>query len=313
MANITVPDTEPPMLPTADSSDFKEGERQAQINEQERETVQDLLADLLALHGKLVESLSFEAVLADQRASPGKISTSSSAATKSPPKTSARTRSERSAFSPGAEERVDSRLSRSVRDTLSCSQEQQDAAFAADEEVLRYPLQPQLVALANRSMKAVKTWSRSKTRRMPSSPTAVRVIEERASRWILYPSSRFRLCWDALTLLILLQDMLLSPLHVFDGEDDQRGMQNSWIVVSAAFWSLDVVLSFFTAVYVDGRLVQDGVGIAKAYMMSWMPFDLCILVPEPRLETTSSPLFVALWVAPSEDTEEPAEMPNIPP
>ncbi|CAE7206845.1 KCNH6, partial [Symbiodinium microadriaticum] len=141
---------------------------------------------------------------------------------------------------------------------------------------LRFPLQPQLVALANRSMKAVKTNSKKGTCKVPSSPTAMPVIE-RKSRWTLYPTSRFRLCWDALTLLILCQDMLLSPLHVFDVDAEERSLQNSWILVSDAFWSLDVVLSFFTAVYVDGRLVQDRVGIAKAYMTSWMPFDLCML------------------------------------
>ncbi|CAE7947234.1 unnamed protein product, partial [Symbiodinium sp. KB8] len=66
-------------------------------------------------------------------------------------------------------------------------------------------------------------------------------------------------------------------VNVFDVDAEERSLQNSWILVSDAFWSLDVVLSFFTAVYVDGRLVQDRVGIAKAYMTSWMPFDLCML------------------------------------
>ncbi|CAE7482083.1 HCN1 [Symbiodinium sp. CCMP2592] len=129
-------------------------------------------------------------------------------------------------------------------------------------------------------MKAGNSGSRSQTMRIFSSPTAMPVFEERKSRWILYPSSRCRLCWDALTLIILLQDMLVSPLHVFDVDAVQRRMQNSWILASDAFWSLDMVLSFFTATYVDGVLVQDRVGIAKAYARSWLPFDLCILIPD---------------------------------
>merc|ERR1712019_197102 len=44
-----------------------------------------------------------------------------------------------------------------------------------------------------------------------------------------------------------------------------------------SFWTLDIVLSFLTGVYIDGRLSMHPDTIAWAYMKCWFPIDFILV------------------------------------
>jgi len=51
-----------------------------------------------------------------------------------------------------------------------------------------------------------------------------------------------------------------------------------WIIV--VYWTLDVVASFLTGVYINGKLDMRPQYIARHYSRTWLPFDLVLVLPE---------------------------------
>ncbi|CAE7575413.1 KCNH6 [Symbiodinium sp. CCMP2456] len=106
------------------------------------------------------------------------------------------------------------------------------------------------------------------------------MLSEDAQPWILRPSSKPRLVWDVLALVVIVYDLVTVPLQVFQLDaafhETKRGLQ----LFTTVFWLLDIPTNFLTAVYINGALQVDPYKIARAYSRSWLCFDILVLVPD---------------------------------
>ena len=92
----------------------------------------------------------------------------------------------------------------------------------------------------------------------------------------LHPSSGFRAVWNSLVSFLVLYDLLVIPLSVFD-VDKNIAMQ-AMDILMPIFWTVDFVLTFFTSYYQHGELITDLKRIAGHYAMNWMVYDLGLIV-----------------------------------
>lgn len=53
-------------------------------------------------------------------------------------------------------------------------------------------------------------------------------------------------------------------------------MINTWLRISTSFWLLDIVVSFFSAVYLNETLLYRLRDIAFHYLRSWFFFDVAM-------------------------------------
>lgn len=110
-------------------------------------------------------------------------------------------------------------------------------------------------------------------------PVAVQVA---GRRWVfhvaLHPQSVPRVIWDLCCMLLVLYDAVTVPLQVFDLPES-----SAWLVVAvvgAAFWTIDVLMSCITGVYIDGELKLSLPIIIKSYARSWLVPDIGLVVLE---------------------------------
>lgn len=105
----------------------------------------------------------------------------------------------------------------------------------------------------------------------------------RPEQFVLHPNSRLRLCWDILGLVLLVHDLILIPLQVFDvgtkglGDAYEKVMKNI-DYYSIFFWTLDVLVSFMTGYYTREGFVEirhSRIGIH--YFGTWFPLDISIV------------------------------------
>jgi len=97
---------------------------------------------------------------------------------------------------------------------------------------------------------------------------------------IMRPSSRPRIFWDILAMVVLLYDLITIPMQVFYFEALSETILSALQLLITLYWVLDIPASFRTAVYVNGTLLVRPRDIAKAYMRSWLAFDVMVLCPE---------------------------------
>ncbi|CAE8601093.1 unnamed protein product [Polarella glacialis] len=135
-----------------------------------------------------------------------------------------------------------------------------------------------MLALKCEQMVSEKVGKNENQRRREDSNTMVLSGDLNHSRWTLHPSSRGKLGWDILLLMFLCYDLVTVPLQAYDvgAPEFLRAMD----ILVVMYWSVDIVLAFFTGVYVDGVLVMQSSTIAKKYVYSWFFFDFLVLVPE---------------------------------
>ena len=109
-------------------------------------------------------------------------------------------------------------------------------------------------------------------------------LGESSSWWcpIIQPAGKFRLCWDAAGLFLILLDAFILPVTL--AWDLQAGFNSvgGWIQslafwVSVFFWTTDVFLNFTTAFYRAGKLITNRRIIITHYIGSWLIFDLTLL------------------------------------
>eukprot|EP00421_Protoceratium_reticulatum_P026980 CAMPEP_0168461682 /NCGR_PEP_ID=MMETSP0228-20121227/54112_1 /TAXON_ID=133427 /ORGANISM="Protoceratium reticulatum, Strain CCCM 535 (=CCMP 1889)" /LENGTH=98 /DNA_ID=CAMNT_0008477007 /DNA_START=1 /DNA_END=293 /DNA_ORIENTATION=+ len=66
------------------------------------------------------------------------------------------------------------------------------------------------------------------------------------------PGSPFRLAWDALSMFVLLYDVIMMPMKVFETSGEEAQVLEVALWVTQVFWSLDLVASFFVGYYARG-------------------------------------------------------------
>merc|ERR1740139_1121320 len=96
----------------------------------------------------------------------------------------------------------------------------------------------------------------------------------------MHPTSSPRVIWDLLSLLVLVYDAFSIPfIYGFQAVRLEELLLPVRILV-AAFWTLDMFATFFTAIQVDGLVIFNMYPIAKRYMTSWFMLDLLVVICE---------------------------------
>mmetsp|Transcript_46443 Transcript_46443/g.104374 ORF Transcript_46443/g.104374 Transcript_46443/m.104374 type:complete len:914 (+) Transcript_46443:78-2819(+) len=94
---------------------------------------------------------------------------------------------------------------------------------------------------------------------------------------ILTPCSWMHFVWGILTCILMSFDLVYLPLEVF--EPPRILFVDIMIIVTTAFWTLDICMMFLTGYYSNGCVEMRPGMIAKAYLQTWFTVDfiVCIL------------------------------------
>jgi len=123
--------------------------------------------------------------------------------------------------------------------------------------------------------------NRRKARFLGSSPLEFDIktwtIMSVMQQLVVRPRSRTRLVWSILGILMLTLDFITLPLVAFLPPESQLLTTSVW--TSQVYWSMDIIMSFFTGVYIGTSLEMKVATIARAYVTSWFFFDVLVVVP----------------------------------
>jgi len=105
-------------------------------------------------------------------------------------------------------------------------------------------------------------------------------------RFVVSPSSRTRVVWDALSLLVLFYDILTVPLVSFNLPESV--VLEAMDLCCTCFWTLDVPASLFTGYHDAGILEMRPSKIARSYLRSWFAFDFLVILLDWLMIATES-------------------------
>lgn len=94
---------------------------------------------------------------------------------------------------------------------------------------------------------------------------------------IMEPHCTARIIWSVMAVMLMVYDIIVVPLQVYDLDEDGFLLFMSW--VNQLFWTADICINFLTAVYVNGEVSRNLLVIASQYGKSWLGFDLLVVVP----------------------------------
>ena len=98
------------------------------------------------------------------------------------------------------------------------------------------------------------------------------------TRLILYPDSHLRSFVDAMSFFLMIMISIYMPL-VISFDVDTSGTFDIFELFIDCWFTLEVVLNFFTAFYEKGILIVDLHKIFWNYLKSWLMIDLSSSVP----------------------------------
>jgi hypothetical protein len=131
----------------------------------------------------------------------------------------------------------------------------------------------ELLPAWNEGPKSDKSRYRTETAERKSFLQLLQQTDGYRSPFTISPNSRFALTWSILFLLMLLHDMILFPMSVFNMPQSLILVAMEWL--SVLFWTMDLVSGFFVG-YFDqrGELVMDRYRIIKHYVRGWLLPDV---------------------------------------
>jgi len=94
--------------------------------------------------------------------------------------------------------------------------------------------------------------------------------------YILSPTSRLRLCWDIITMVLVAHDMAVIPVEMAFETGDNL-MSDLLFYPCLLFWSADIPLTFMTGIYRKGRVETNSCHIAKEYVCTWLLLDVSMV------------------------------------
>jgi len=121
----------------------------------------------------------------------------------------------------------------------------------------------------NRGSKMAQTWATESN--IPAASNRMDAM----TRWIIPPTSPFRLVWDVAGMALVFYDVAMIPMSVFDLSDNWFLIGMNWLTLM--FWSCDIVASFLTGFFHDGSTVMAPREIALRYIKTWLFPDLGIV------------------------------------
>lgn len=92
---------------------------------------------------------------------------------------------------------------------------------------------------------------------------------------VIHPHATFKIVWDLFGMIFLLRDIFFIPLQLFNIPDTYviEWLDNASLI----FWSIDIILSFFTGYYEKGRLELHHKRIACNYIKTWFFLDVVVV------------------------------------
>mmetsp|Transcript_43910 Transcript_43910/g.103874 ORF Transcript_43910/g.103874 Transcript_43910/m.103874 type:complete len:850 (+) Transcript_43910:261-2810(+) len=95
-------------------------------------------------------------------------------------------------------------------------------------------------------------------------------------RCMMRPSSMKRLVWDSLSIVFIFYDLVSIPVFfAFNAADSE--FTASMFMILLFFWTFDMVLSFFTGIFVKGVEILNHWAVAKHYLQSWFIVDVVVV------------------------------------
>mmetsp|Transcript_126703 Transcript_126703/g.370232 ORF Transcript_126703/g.370232 Transcript_126703/m.370232 type:complete len:862 (+) Transcript_126703:47-2632(+) len=94
---------------------------------------------------------------------------------------------------------------------------------------------------------------------------------------VLDPQSPQRVAWMFLGMLLVVYDIIVVPMMVFPLPENGFSTAMKWI--SQFFWTLDIIVTFLTGIFMDSELCTDLRQIAMQYAKSWLVMDLLVVLP----------------------------------
>lgn len=93
--------------------------------------------------------------------------------------------------------------------------------------------------------------------------------------FVCRPSSSQRIAWDLASVVIMLYDLVMIPLQVFNLPDTRFSVIMGW--TSTLFWTLDMLGSFFIGFHERGAIEMRPARIARHYLKTWFGVDITVL------------------------------------
>lgn len=119
---------------------------------------------------------------------------------------------------------------------------------------------------------------RSKCKLFPVPKHLVNGKRPRMAQFIGPPNTRRRVVWDLIGLALILYDLIVIPLRVFDPPENSLTNTMEWLAL--VFWTLNMFASVTVGYYEDGRLEMRPVKIFKHYFRFWFWLDTIVVVPD---------------------------------
>lgn len=101
------------------------------------------------------------------------------------------------------------------------------------------------------------------------------------SAWVLHPFCKTRLVWDFIGLVLCLHDIVTLPMIFFDMPHLSSRFRSAYDVCSLLYWSLDLIVSFFTGFVTSEGLIETQLReVFKNYCRTWFSLDLAITMSD---------------------------------
>ena len=102
--------------------------------------------------------------------------------------------------------------------------------------------------------------------------------EQQEFKRLVNPNGAFKTYWETSKFLIMMYILLYLPLRSTMIEDEPLFFYVIEKVIDVYFF-VDIVLNFFTPVYIHHELILNRASIAKDYLQGWFAFDVLALFP----------------------------------
>lgn len=95
---------------------------------------------------------------------------------------------------------------------------------------------------------------------------------------MIHPTNKYKQIWDAFVLVMTSVVAVEIPLRIAMDLPFRGGLLFLDVFISSVF-VVDLILTFFSAIYVNGTLINDPKNVAKRYLKGWFIIDLLAVLP----------------------------------
>merc|ERR1719210_1158383 len=77
----------------------------------------------------------------------------------------------------------------------------------------------------------------------------------------------------------MVYDLIMLPMQIFGELEDDHPVLKFMQWFGQLFWTVDIVVTFFTGVYINSELCVKLSTIARTYASTWLVLDLLVVIP----------------------------------